>query len=649
LFKPDPKQVRAIVVGIDHYEYGSKWRLVGPTNDALRMVGWLMDHGVEQSQIALFLSPASWQEPEVKQWKEKHEWKAAHEATLAAIKQFVDQELHLLNGDSLFFYWGGHGLVDSDTDENYLLVADATKRNTYYVNLQSLFDTLKLKKFARFAQQLCIVDACATPYNEIRTEIALSEVNFTGGAMKHQDIEQCFFFAASPGRLADNDSDNGWGVFSRNLFQRLPPPAQPPTLDDFVTIFREVRTKSELGTQRPCMTWIKGMGDLERFGFIPSLSQASVRLLALIRELDIDLKRCKRLYLRCLPNATRPSPEDGLEQWVRHLADIPHSASDHPSPLAEFAFRLGRETGRAVLEEWAQQQCKPEQVADLRRKLLDEDTMQKMRYATLFLELTEDGRQLLWWLWAEQPHLRSVPVAENLSPQKLHANLGKILPKVLDQAYQHIAGDCELRISMILPFTQLPAGLENIELELELDGMPSNESLHQRYPLLLHWNRRAYPDSLFHTRARWEQAVGKLQERMDQGSGTTIHWLDHQLRNPHEAAKNQLIKGDGQATCVGLDGVSAQAASLLRSIQGCLQQGIPCFLWLQREPADPVQARYELKNSLGAAPAAEVPLELKRLAAAAGHSSVLTDVRIVWDLPAYLPTSNPLQPLLPGT
>lgn len=644
-----PDQVRAIVVGIHHYDYDSAWELRGPTDDALRMVDWLIGRGLTQDQIALFLSPASWQEKKVMQWVEKLTWTKPYSATQGGIKKFIDQELADLAGSALFFYWGGHGLVGSDSDQNYLLLADATKANTYFVNLQSLFITLKQEKFAHLTKQLCVIDACATPCDEIVSEIRLSEVNFTSGELEHNGIEQCYLFAASPGKQAQNDSSNCWGIFSRHFYSKLPPPSAPAAMDDFVSIFRDVRDKGELEVQRPCMIWLKGIGELEKSGYIPSISNAAARLLALIRQLQIEPRRCKRIYLRCLPNPTRTSPQDDLENWIRDLADVPWPKGDYPSPLVEFAFRVSVETGHVALEQWALQECKPEQLAHLRNRLADEEGGQKILYTTLFLELDDEGKHLRWWLWSEQRYLRTAPVIVHLTQQKLQESLKQVLPLVLREAYLRIAGGSDLRISLLLPFNQLPEGLENIELELELDGMSVTESLHQRYPLLLHWNRRANSGSSPSTHAKWKLTAEKLQRRIAQGSGTSIQWLDNTLVNPHEAAKNQLISGLQQAICVGLDGVTAQAAALAKSIQGCLQQGIPCFLWLQQKPADAAEARRELEHSLGAMPAADLPVELKRLIAEAKVSSALPAVRIVWDIPEYLPESNQLQPLLPGT
>lgn len=648
MFDLPPDEVRAVVVGIHHYDYGTEWELRGPTDDALRMVDWLLGRGIKQDQIALFLSPASWQEQEVMQWVQTNSWTKPLNATQGTIKQFIDTQLAESGGRGLFLYWGGHGLISSEQEENYLLVADSTKKNTYYVNVQALFSSLKQGNFSHLAQQLCIVDACASPCNEVNSEITLSEVNFTSGALKYSVVEQCYFFAASPGKYARNDSVNRSGFFSRNLFLMLPPASVQASMSDFVSIFQEVRTKGELESQTPCMVWIKGRGDLEKTGYIHIMSNAAARLLALIRQVQIEPRRCKRLYLRCLPNSTRLSIYDDLEHWIRDLADVPWPAGDSPSPLVEFAVRVGRETGRVELEQWAKQECKPEQFVHLIARLQDEESEQNISYTTLYLELDEHGKNLRWWLWGERQYLRTAPVVVDLTPQRLHESLKKSLPEILEMAYNQVAGDSELRVSLLLPYDQLSAGLEDIELQLVLDGMPSTESLYQRYPLLLHWNRRANSVGSTSTHAKWKMAVDKLQQRIDQGSGTAIQWLEPDCRNPHEAAKNQLISGPKQAICVGLDGLSIQAVALVKSIQGCLQHGIPCFFWLQQAPTDAERARIELEHSFGGTPARDVPLTLKRLTAEASADSILPTVRIVWDLPAYLPSQNQHSPLIPG-
>lgn len=644
MFNLSPNQVRAIVVGIHHYDYDPTWELRGPADDALRMVDWLLGQGVNQDQIALFLSPRSWQEHPVSQWIEERSWTRRFNATQDVIKKFIDTQLAELGGSALIVYWGGHGLVSSNQDDNYLLVADSTEENTYYVNLQVLFDTLKRRKFAHLNQQLCIVDACATPCDEITSEVNLSPVNFTGGASAHSKIEQCYLFSASPGNYAKNDSVNRTGVFSRNLFAKLPSTAIRASMTDFVSIFREVRRNCDVESQSPCLVWTKGHGDVEKTGYLPHMSKAAARLLALIRRVQIEPRRCKRLYLRCLPNATRITASNGLEHWIRDLADIPGATGHVASPLVEFAVRVGKETGQNALVEWAQQECKPEQFAHLLSRLEDEARAEGLRHTTLYLELDDQAKHLRWWLWTEQKYLRTAPVSVKLTPKKLRESLGKTLPQILNNAYERIAGDSELRVSLLLPYDQLSAGLEDIEIQLMLDGMPSTQSLYQRYPLVLHWNRRVSSS----THAKWKSVTDILQQRIDQGSGTAIQWLELGRGNPHEAAKNQLISGIQQAICIGLDGTPMQATELIKSIQECLQQGIPCFFWLQQVPPDTNQARIELEHSFGAMPAADVPLKVKRLTADAGIDSILPAVRVVWDLPTYIPSANRQSPLLPG-
>lgn len=649
MFEKDPKQVQAIVVGIEHYAYDPKWQLPGATDDALRVVQWLRRRGLEEDQIALFLSPTSWSAPGLSRWARS--WPEQYEATQQVVKEFIDlqlaEKMAKKGRNALFFYWAGHGLIDVAEDKNYLLLADATRTNTYYLNLQGLFDTLKQKKFANFKQQLCIVDACATPYDEVRSAIALSEVNFTPGSMQRKDLEQCYMFAASPGALAKNDSVNRWGLFSKNLLDKLAKRRTPLSLDGFVTTFRQVRDLDILDAQRPFMTWIKGMGELEKFGRMPHQPGTAPELLALIRRHPADNARYERLYLRSLPNPTRALLQGTLESWLGHLADMPQRNMDYPSPLAEFALRLAREAGQGELETWARKICHPQQLRHLLDKLEGEEDARRVEQAVVFLELTEDKRELLWWVWSDREHLRTTPAAAALDPHQLHGSLREVLSHVFAQTYPRLAG-CILRVGLILPSDALCAGLENIVFDIEVDGIPTSDSLYERHPLLFHWNRRAYLNSAFDSRGLWETTVVKLQKRISQGSGTRIHWLDHEQKRPHEAAKDQLLSGDGQAICVGFDGDPAHATALVKAVHGCLRQGIPCFFWLKETAADAAQARVELERVLGEMTAAETPLELRRKTAEAKTDSILHALRMVWDLPAQLPTLDKFQSMIPG-
>ncbi|SDA57587.1 MULTISPECIES: caspase family protein [unclassified Janthinobacterium] len=657
MFNPDPKQLRVVLVGIDQYAYAPAWRLDGPEADARRMAAWLMTQGVEPDQITMFLSPAGWQAPEMLQWADQCELKPERRrhATQEVIKRFVDIELPKASGEALLVYWGGHGLIDHQGVERYLVLADATEDQTYYVNLQQLLSVLKRSELSHLRRQVCIVDTCATPRDAIKTKLTLNDTNFTIGSLAHQAISQCILLAASDGLYAKNDSAARRGVFSHHLLNALANGPGRPGPEEFAAAFECALKDPALGEQRPRRWLIDTANDRQEHGWAAPADDPVADLLALVRTHipDVTLARYERLYLRSLPNPTRAVQQGGAEDWLRHLHDVPVADTHRPPPLAEFAIRLAKETGATVLEDWAASACKPEQLVQLQLKLQDEGQRDTER-TTLFIELDERAQKLCWWLSAAQPHFRTQPAVLTLAPARLHESFADALGTVLSEAHLRTGTECELWVGLILPSNLLAAGLEDVSIGVVLDGAYSDQSLHERYPLLLHWSQRAWSISAGLPSSPWGLAVKKIKERMAQGGGTLMYWLDHNHRKPEEVARLELIRGHSRLTCIGIDGQPANARPLDELVSGCLRQGIPCLLLIRQATSNTVDdvtkraERDELGLSLGASPAADTPLVLRNLWAASTTDSILSGARLVWDLPSHLPSPVQLQPPFSG-
>ncbi|WP_175022891.1 VMAP-C domain-containing protein [Rugamonas rivuli] len=649
-----------MLVGIDHYDYHPNWRLDGPEADARRMADWLMTQGVEPDQITIFLSPASWQVPEVRQWADRCglDMKRRRYATQAEIKCFVDSDLPKDGGEALLVYWGGHGLIDDQGADRFLVLADATTDKTYYVNLQQLLSALKRSELSHLRRQVCIVDTCATPKDAIKTKLTPNDTNFTIGSLAHQAITQHILLAASDGLYAKNDSVARRGVFSHLLLNALAKGPERPGPEEFAAAFRRTLKDPELGEQRPRMVVVDTANEGEVYGRGARADDPVAGLLALVRAHipNITVAHYERLYLRSLPNPSRAVPQGRAEDWLRHLHDVPLADARHPPPLVEFAMRLAGEVGEpgaALLAQWMEGACQPELLLQLQHKLRNEQLAQGAEQATLFIELDETARQLRWWLSSAQPHLRTQPVAVALSPTRLRDSFAAALATVLSEAHRRTGWECELRVGLILPSAQLAAGLEDVDISVTLDGIASNESLHERYPLLLHWRERAGRVGVGRS-SPWGLAVEMIEQRMGQGYGTRIHWLDHSCRKPQEVALRELTVDQLGPTCIGIDGGPAAPKRLEELVLGCLQQGIPCLLWIRQSAANAVDAGAargeldELERSLGAAPAAHTPDQLRDLWAKSTTNSILSGARLVWDLPSHLPEAGQLQPPLSG-
>ncbi len=163
----DPKRTYALVVGVEKYEAGSIWDLDGPANDARKFVVWLRSRHVPEENILLFLSPL-----------DKNKAVAGAEVQVATREKVYGAITGILprkhEGALLYVFWGGHGIITPD-NRRLLFYADATQANHLNLDVNSLLASLRSDYFPCFAQQICIIDACANyvgdwqVYGTIRT------------------------------------------------------------------------------------------------------------------------------------------------------------------------------------------------------------------------------------------------------------------------------------------------------------------------------------------------------------------------------------------------------------------------------------------------------------------------------------------------
>jgi hypothetical protein len=217
-FKADPKRTYALVVGIERYDIGESWNLLGPAADAIRFVNWLLSRHVEAANIWLHMSllnsnalPAL-TNPAV----------AVHEATREKIRgRIID--IKSVTGDLLYLFWGGHGIATTARDRR-LFYADARSDDRQNLTVSGLLDHLQSER-TRIKRQIAYIDSCANftpdthqlpldPFPQERT---------------NSQVLQSFFFAAAPGQKAVNDAVLQGGVFSRRVQAELDEsPGFPP-------------------------------------------------------------------------------------------------------------------------------------------------------------------------------------------------------------------------------------------------------------------------------------------------------------------------------------------------------------------------------------------------------------------------------------
>ncbi|MFD4018716.1 effector-associated domain 2-containing protein [Streptomyces sindenensis] len=205
----DPARVVALVVGVEAYAAGPRWTLPGPVRDALRFRDWLRSTGVPDTNILLHLAPA-----------ERTDAVTCHrDADHETLRRVLVHELPARQGDLLWVWWGGHGVLDRD-EHLRLYCADATETDRRNIDLESARRRLSSDVLPGFAQQNWIVDACQTFEERHRAAVTIPDGSLPAG-QRLRVHRQSVLLAADRGQRAANDPVRGQGVFSDILLREL--------------------------------------------------------------------------------------------------------------------------------------------------------------------------------------------------------------------------------------------------------------------------------------------------------------------------------------------------------------------------------------------------------------------------------------------
>ncbi|MFD9933201.1 caspase family protein [Streptomyces massasporeus] len=228
----DPARVHALVVGIEAYEAGDAWGLPGPARDAVRFWRLLRESGVPESQLRLHLSPLPPYDPQVP-------YRSADQATL---RRVLVRELSLAQGDMLWVWWGGHGVLDR-AGRLRLFCADAGVDDKVGIDLDSALARYAGDAVPGLREQMWIVDACETFEEDLAFREALPTDALPVGRPGHAH-RQTVLRAAGRGRAAANDPVRATGLFSDVLLGLLADRAAVlPAPPDAEELFPAVRAR----------------------------------------------------------------------------------------------------------------------------------------------------------------------------------------------------------------------------------------------------------------------------------------------------------------------------------------------------------------------------------------------------------------------
>ncbi|MEU5809467.1 caspase family protein [Streptomyces sp. NPDC047718] len=251
---PDPARVHAVVVGIEHFKHIEGLDLPGAAADAMRFARWLRMRGVPKDNVTLLLTPL------------KESWQALNEQaqqldltiTFAGSRDVIMNALaprsreDVPEGDVLYVYWGGHGLLGRG-ERRLLLCPDVTNQDPRCIDLTDLREHLGRPDVAGYRRQMFLVDACAT-FIENRRQVATPAVAaFPAG--QRATVEQFMLLAAAAGQAAVQAGADKTGVFSTAVLEWLErhSPGLDPDLDALVAHVKEHFAGRRLG-RRPVQT-----------------------------------------------------------------------------------------------------------------------------------------------------------------------------------------------------------------------------------------------------------------------------------------------------------------------------------------------------------------------------------------------------------
>ncbi|WP_030663642.1 effector-associated domain 2-containing protein [Streptomyces cellulosae] len=228
----DPRRVHALIVGVERYAAGAGWDLPGPARDAVAFHRLLRAAGVPEDRLRLHLAPLPSYAPGVR-------YEPADSATL---RRVLVEELSGAQGDILWVWWGGHGVLDR-AGHLRLFCANASTADKLGIDLDTALARYAGDAVPGFTEQLWIVDACET-FEEDLAFLEQLPADALPVGRRNLVHRQTLLRAAGRGRAAANDPARGTGLFSEILLALLAERAavlpRPPDPEE---LFPAVRTR----------------------------------------------------------------------------------------------------------------------------------------------------------------------------------------------------------------------------------------------------------------------------------------------------------------------------------------------------------------------------------------------------------------------
>lgn len=374
-----------------------------------------------------------------------------------------------------------------------------------------------------------------------------------------------------------------------------------------------------------------------RAGVPPAAPSARLAaLLGLLAERTAGAAQLQRLYRRSLADSAREQHTASVAGLLADLEDSRPRSLALPSPLIEFAERLGRERQDAALLQWVDAQTADNPAARTAlRQQLDAEDQQAAALATLFVDVdTEGEHQVRWWVHAPDPSccLREEFVALNGGGEDA---LAACLTHALARADALVGHRFRLRVALLLPLELLARGIEALPITFD-DGDDlgtCQEPLCRRHPITLHWRTRALARTPGRAVNAWNRALSALDGRLRSGGGANVLWSEPGgAALPAAAAR--LLDPAETGICLGLGMLPVAHAE----IAACLREGVPCFFWFRAPAADAAALRFAVCDEFSRHRPSDAPTRVGQLRMISPVGGPFAALSVVWDEPGHLPS-----------
>ncbi|MEV6599745.1 caspase family protein [Actinoplanes sp. NPDC051346] len=231
---------RAVLVGIETYDFGVGGDLDGPASDAVRMAEFLVRAGLPADRVDLLIAPAEGGEdrfaaavvpPRIVNL-DNGRIRGRDTRGGDVLYRFFNDELRRHRADVLVVYWAGHGFEYDN--RQWLCYPGASATNMQGLDFDGeLLPTMAGAEYP-FAEQYYFVDACRTAYDRLQLPAGPIGRKFApaGGDGGHR---QHSLLASVSGATTANLPARSTGAFSQALREALAAePAWPWRTDEIL-------------------------------------------------------------------------------------------------------------------------------------------------------------------------------------------------------------------------------------------------------------------------------------------------------------------------------------------------------------------------------------------------------------------------------